>query len=89
MHLSAGDLLRAKRVEGGALGEQIDTYIKEGKVSCLMTLVYEPQGTAVLTHDAVVVLGIQIVPNEVTVKLIQEAMVSSGSKIFLIDGSSH
>ena len=59
VHLSAGDLLRAKRAEGGALGEQIDSFIKEGK----------------------------IVPNEVTVKLIQEAMAASGSKIFLIDGA--
>eukprot|EP01051_Picozoa_sp_SAG22_P002402 SAG22_NODE_105_length_20045_cov_23.373308_11_plen_378_part_00 len=58
VHLSAGDLLRAKRQEGGELGEEIDSYIKAGK----------------------------IVPNEVTVKLIQQAMKASGSRIFLIDG---
>lgn len=32
VHLSAGDLLRAERSKGGALGNMISDYIKEGKI---------------------------------------------------------
>ncbi|KNE59645.1 UMP-CMP kinase [Allomyces macrogynus ATCC 38327] len=59
VHLSAGDLLRAERQRpGSAVGELINTYIKEG----------------------------QIVPMEITIKLLETAMLESGKSRFLIDG---
>lgn len=60
-HLSTGDLLRAERMQGGPLGEEINSYIKQGKlvpseVTCKllekgMTQVYQMTGSTKFLID--------------------------------------